>query len=338
MKTLAVLPNWLGDLAMALPALERLREEADELVGLGSEANGRLLIGSGRLDRHLPHDRRGRDAGATGWWRTIRRLRREGFARAVVFPPSERAALLAFFSGAEERWGIEAPGRRLLLTRRRRGGPATGEHLVEQWWNLVGGETGAAPAPRLPLPGDRATAADSLLRELAGVDAFAALAPTATFGPTKRWPADRFAAIARHLRERHGLSTLLVAGGAEGERRLCASLADGRSVHSLAGRTDLPQLAALLARARLFVGNDSGPMHLAAAVGTPTVGIFTSTSPAWTAPRGPRARAVGAPDLFCAPCFLPRCPYQLECLEMVSVESVTAAADELLARDEGSAS
>lgn len=325
MKTLAVIPNWLGDLVMSIPALRHLREDADELVGLGPPALGDLLTAGGVLHRHLPYERRGRHAGPAGWSRAIGQLRREGFDRAVVFPPSERAALLAFFSGARQRWGIDGRGRGLLLNRRRPGGPGTGEHLVDQWWTMVGGATASAPDPRLNGDGAK-TDVESLLPDRP----FVALAPTATFGPTKRWPADSYRAVAQHLRERHRLDAVLVAGGAPQERDLCAKLARESYVHSLAGRTDLHQLTGVLRRARLFVGNDSGPMHLAAAVSTPTVGVFTSTSPAWTAPRGPRTRAVGAPDLFCAPCFLPRCPYQLECLDMVSAADVIEAADALL--------
>ena len=91
------------------------------------------------------------------------------------------------------------------------------------------------------------------------------------------------------------------------------------------------ELSKMLGECTLFVGNDSGPMHVAAARKVPTVGIFTSTSPAWTAPRGSRVAVAGAPDLFCAPCFLARCLYGLECLDAVGVDEVMAAVERALA-------
>jgi ADP-heptose:LPS heptosyltransferase len=159
---------------------------------------------------------------------------------------------------------------------------------------------------------------------------FAAFAISAQYGPTKELPIATFLAVAEELSDRHGLVPVFVGGRAarECERARVAASATGGV--DLAGRTDLSVLAAVLERASVFVGNDSGPMHLAAALGTPTLGIFGSTSPAWTAPRGKAARVIGPAEVDCSPCFRKTCPFDRECLTGIAPENVANAVTGLL--------
>jgi heptosyltransferase-2 len=147
------------------------------------------------------------------------------------------------------------------------------------------------------------------------------LAPGATFGPTKRWRASHYAVLAQLVSQHHALRCVVVGGPDPQEQALCATVAKQAGGVSVAGATDLVTLAALLHEAAAFVGNDSGPMHLAAAVGVPTLGIFGSTSPGWTAPRGRVARAFGPHPVPCTPCFRSTCPIGLPCLEQLAPQA-----------------
>ena len=159
---------------------------------------------------------------------------------------------------------------------------------------------------------------------------FAVYAAGATFGPTKRWPTQFFAETA-------GASTPPTACGRSSWARATPASARPRlrwrrqrEAPRSPDETDLPVLVGVLADAALFVGNDSGPMHAASAVGIPTVGIFGSTSPVWTAPRGPAARSVGPAPVACSPCFRSTCPFALECLRELEPAAVLQAVEQVL--------
>lgn len=159
------------------------------------------------------------------------------------------------------------------------------------------------------------------------------LNPGAEYGPAKRWPSERFAAVAREVSTRTGNCLWLALGGA-GDWNLCnevAQLAGGR-VLNLAGKTTLRQLMALLKLCRVVLTNDSGPMHAAAALGTPVVVPFGSTSPELTGPGLPgdkRQRWLQA-DVPCSPCFRRRCPIDFRCMTGISTEHAIKAVMALL--------
>jgi heptosyltransferase-2 len=162
------------------------------------------------------------------------------------------------------------------------------------------------------------------------------VAPGAAYGPAKQWGAGRFAEVASHLAARHGLVIALV--GAEGDReagdaveRLVegGALGTRARVANLAGRTSLSELVGLLAGARGVVSNDSGVMHLAAALGRPTVAIFGSTSPVWTSASAPWVANLYA-AYPCSPCYRRTCPIGYGCLRSVGVEEALAQADRLM--------
>jgi histidinol-phosphate phosphatase family protein len=322
---------------MSVPTLLALRE-AGPVTGFGAPSLAELLQGLGALDDILPYERHGRHEGALGLWRAIRRLRRARPDRVVCFSPSERAAALVWASGATERWSSTRPGLLSWVnTRSVDALPDPSTHLADRWYGLVRDHAESAPPPRLHAP---ASWHEGLRRRCAqwGVPDSGALvlSPGATFGPTKQWPEDRWVELIAALRPSVS-EVVVVGGGGAAERRLCEGIAARAEAACLAGETSLPELAALLEKAALFVGNDSGPMHLAAAMGTPTVGIFLSTSPGWTAPRGASAAAVGGGRVHCAPCFASTCAYDFECLVSVSVDEVLAAIDSLVARSDAPA-
>jgi heptosyltransferase-2 len=328
--TLAILPNWLGDLVMVQPAVTALRQRGP-VTGVVAPGLAGLVEDCGLVDHVEVFDRRGRDRGLGGLVRAGRRLR--GAREAFVFGPSLRAAALSAATGTPRRVGLGGAGREVFLTEVHRPGfPKRSLHLVDEWGGLV---STAEPNLRrchwiVGQKGERG------LAELRRTDAvlcgeFVVFAPSANYGITKEWPESAFAEVALGLRDEQGLVPVFVGSAAIGERERAASLATRTGGVDLSARTDLPTLAALFAAARLFVGNDSGPMHLAAAVATPTVGIFGSTSPAWTAPRGPRVRIVGPAPAECSPCFRQTCPFDRECLTGIGPDVVLDAATTLLA-------
>lgn len=312
-RILVRLPNWLGDALMARPLLHALRAAfPDAAIAAVGPAPLLGLLGPERLwgESHAWPD------GAAA------ALRAPRADLALVLPPSFSSAWFAWRSGARIRVGFAHEGRSLLLTRALRR-PARGDlHLSREYLALgeAAGVTAAGPPPALAV----AAEAGAEARALAGaaVDGpYAVLAPGATYGPAKRWPAARFAETGRRLAER---GWKLLACGAAGEREACEEVARGCGATALAGRTSLAAMAALCADAAAVVSNDSGLAHLAAAAGAPTVTVFGSTSSAWTAPLGPRAAVAQHPPV-CSPCFARTCRIGYGCLEAVGVDDVLAA-------------
>ena len=338
-RILVRMPNWLGDALLARPLLHALRRAHPRasLRAVGPAPLADLLSADPVADawEAWPAERAARGTLAA-------RLREWRPDLALVLPPSCSSAWFAWRLGARARVGYGHDGRSPLLTRSLRR-PARGErHLSEEYLDLGraagavapaggAGETGApAGAPPLPVRGAAVEAARALLakRGLAGAPV-AVLGPGAIYGPAKRWDPERFAALARGL-ARGGLRVLIC--GAPPERALCESVASqaGEGVLSLAGETALPLQAGLLRVAALAVCNDSGLAHLAAAVGTPTVAIFGSTSSAWTAPLGERVRVVQRAPV-CSPCFRRTCAIGYRCLTAIAVADVERACREAAA-------
>jgi heptosyltransferase-2 len=321
------IPNWLGDALLARPLLAGLasaRPDA-EVCAIGPAPLLALLGESHRFacTEPWPATRAERRA-LTG------RMRAWSPDVALVLPPSFSSAWFAFRTGARERIGFAHEGRSPLLTRAVRRPPRGELHLSREYARL--GESHRVawtdPGP-LRVTAAAHAAARALLDDDPAVRPLVVLGPGAVYGPAKRWSPERFAALARRCVD-HGDQVIVCGGG--GDRAVCEAVASaaGGPVRSLAGRTDLPTQAALLASAALAVCNDSGLAHLAGAAGAPTVALFGSTSSAWTAPLGPRVRVVQRPPV-CSPCFQRTCVIGTVCLARIDVESVWRAAREVAA-------
>ena len=317
MKRLVIAPNWLGDGVMAIPFLRALKrsDPGGTLAVLARPSNAPVFPLSGAVDEVWKS--RGRDL--AGFWNDSRRGRRARFDEIWVLPHSLRSALLARAMGGRRRFGYATDGRRRLLTDAIAPGPATTHQLRDEDRLLAA--SGIAPdedPPRLTIPAQMSAAAQ---RELASWQLEPRpifLAPGAAFGPTKLWPAERFALLADALLDR-GEKVALVIGPDEIELgRLIARRARHR-VPLIGAELDTGELAARLARGKLLVGNDSGPAHLAAAAGTPAVVFFGPTDPGRTEPRGAPVFVLDR-YVFCSPCYLKKCPYQHECMEEITVE------------------
>jgi heptosyltransferase-2 len=327
-RILIRLPNWLGDSLMARPLLHALARcfPGAERRGIGPAAILEILSADAVLDDSdawEPDD-------PVQQRRMLKSVREWRPDLALVLPPSFSSAWFAWRCGARERVGFAHEGRSALLTDPRRRGPRGDRHLSEEYLSLLGDADASDPVevPTLRLLTSAHSRATSFLAELAlGEGPLALLGPGAIYGPAKRWAPARFAELAQRLRAR-GFVVLVC--GAPAESGICDEVARAAGVKSAAGVTDLLTQAGLCAKAALAVCNDSGLAHLAAAVGTPTVALFGSTSSAWSAPLGPRVRIVQHAPV-CSPCFRRTCRIGYRCLTAIEVGEVERACRELAA-------
>ena len=312
-------PNWLGDAVMALPAIDAIRRAMPEsFIAVAAVPAVAPLFEeetSARLNLVLSVEKKKEPAA----------LGAGAFDAILLLPNSFRSAWMARRAAIPERWGYSTHLRSSLLTRSVP--PPSGVlHQSTYYLDLVRGlgfEAGAAH-PSLRITPRTVARAEALL-ERHGVPSSALLvgfAPGAAYGHAKRWPPSRVAeTIARLSRER-GVTCLLA--GAESDRDAGREIestlpSDVRAVN-LIGRTSLREFAGVLARCAVFVSNDSGAMHLAAAIGVPVVAIFGPTNERVTAPLG--AHDVLVHEVFCRPCMLRDCPIDHRCMKGISVASV----------------
>jgi len=298
--TLVVQTAFLGDVVLTTPLLSALAARHGPVDVVTTPGAAALLHGHPAVGSVFPYDKHGADRGIRGFWRLARLLKRAKYERAYLPHRSWRSGALAWVAGVPERIGF-ADGARPLYTRRVP--RPTGGHEVERLLALAGTADGVPPVS-LALPEEERQAAEAWLAGAAVAPGFVAVAPGSIWG-TKRWP--YYGELAARLSR-----PIVVVGGPD-DRHLGEEIGAGRGhVHNAAGALSLRASAALIARAAVLVTNDSAPLHLATAVGTPIVAIFGPTVPAFGfGPRGPRDEVIERSGLACRPCSLhgPRvCP------------------------------
>jgi heptosyltransferase-2 len=330
MSTVIRSPNWIGDGIMCLPAVRAFKEFfPDERLAMAAKRYlADIYLNIPEIDEviALPD----RWAGLTG----VRALRGKGFARGILFTNSFSSALLFRMAGIRSLAGYARDGRGGLLHDRipATSAPAHHQHyylnIIE---HLAGRKAGRRFSAGLVVSAGEGERAGAWLREqgIAAGRPLLAVSPTAAYGGAKAWLPDRFRAFIRAWVEAHADAAVLLLGAA-GERERIAAVAAGLpgSVLNLAGRLDLRRSIAVLSRCRLFVGNDSGLMHIASALSVPLVAVFGPTEPGRTAPLAERFRLLHR-GADCAPCRYRECPTDHRCMAAVSVEEVLAAAAEL---------
>jgi heptosyltransferase-2 len=322
-------PAWVGDMVMAQGLFRTLRaQHPDAAIDVVAPAwSGPILARMPEVRRHvvLPA---GHDQLAFGARRRLgRALRAERYDRAIVMPRSWKSALVPWFSRARVRTGYRGEWRYGLLNDIRPLDRAVLRQTVQRYVAL-GLPRDAPLPPPVPRPQLRVDADHQarLLAELglaSGRPAIALL-PGAEYGPAKQWPPEHYAELARRLGA--GGHAVWVLGSAK-EAALGAAIAaqSGGAATSLCGRTQLADAVDLLAHCRAVVTNDSGLMHIAAAVGTAVVALYGSSSPDYTPPLTDRARVLRL-GLACSPCYARTCRYgHYDCLRGISVDAVEAA-------------
>ncbi len=337
--TVVVQTAFLGDVVLTTPLLRELRRARPSapLTVVTTPVGAETLAGHPSVDAIEILDKRGGDRGPLGLAGVVRRVRAGRPDVAVAAQRSARTGLIVLLSGAGLRIGFAGAPGRFAYTERVPWTPS--DHAVRRYLALAlpaGGDPRAAdPRPEIPVLPEARERARALLAE-AGIgesEPVLAVAPGSIWG-TKRWLPEGFAAVVRAAASR-GLAPVLV--GSAAERALCEEVAEaaGARAANLAGRCRIPELAAVLARARALVSNDSGAGHLAGAVGTPVVAIFGPTVPSFGyTPFGEAHRIVEHPALACRPCDRhgPRvCPLgHFRCMREIGAERVIAALDEAI--------
>lgn len=328
-------PNWLGDAVMALPAISAL-EKAYPRASLTLLVHRRVagLYGlEKRWEEVIAYDPQGIHRGVKGTARLVRDLRKRHYDLAVVFPNSFSSAWIGFLARAKHRVGYNAEGRgRLLTIHLPLPKDYRKKHLSESYLDLVRaiGVEAKVSAPRIALNPEVKQEGEAFLQE-AGLpkgSKVIELGPGATYGEAKRWDPERFAEVGRELGAKGYWLVLL---GVKEEKALCDRIREGigEKAVSLAGKTDLRLLAGVLSQCEGFVSNDTGVMHLAAAIGVPVVGLFGSTSSEWTRPLG-RAKVIYKRP-YCSPCFARTCPDgSRRCWKAIEAEEVYAAVQEYM--------
>jgi heptosyltransferase-2 len=330
--------NWVGDAVMTLPALEALAAACPqaELTVLAKPWVAPVYAAALCKPKVMILEARGIHQGALGRLRLAKELRSMGFDWAVLFQNAFEAGFIVWWARIPVRAGYASDGRGPLLTHGLKRTPAVRQlHETSYYLHVLHG-AGILPQesppegvqPELQLPAEYEKWADEFLASngLQG-SRLLGLAPGAAFGPAKCWPADRFASAAQELVQ-DGYDAVLLFGS-PGEAATTAQVAaefDEVKVMDLAGRTDLGQALALLKRLSMFLTNDSGLMHAAAALGAPTVAVFGSTNPVTTSPLGPEVALVRR-EVECSPCLKPECPRgDLICFDGITPQDVAAAA------------
>jgi heptosyltransferase-2 len=350
--------NWLGDAVMTTPALLRLREKFPEahITLLTPEKLQDLWANHPAVNKIISF------APGESVFVVSKKLRAGKFDLALVMPNSPRSAIEMWLAGIPQRIGYARPWRNSFLTQAiaprpdavqmrkrsvaeiRRLVTANPEsriqnsaieqtaHQIHEYLHLAAAlDANPEPLPpQLFVSPNEIEAAKNKLGLEKITQPILGLNPGAEYGPAKRWPVDRFIAAAREIQNRTNCVWLIFGGANDAQIAGQIESAIRHSsfvIRNLCGQTSLRELMSLLKLCRALLTNDSGPMHVAAALGTPVVVPFGSTSPELTGPGltgDPRHRLLKF-DAPCSPCFLRECPIDFRCMNGITVERVVEA-------------
>lgn len=348
--------NWLGDAVMSTPALQRLREaKPDAHITLLSHAKlADLWRGQPYADAVITFTPK------EGVLAVAKRLREQKFDLGIAFPNSVRSGLELRLARIPKRIGYSAGLRNLLLNKvisRRKDAvpmhkkseaeiqrdcdstrnfhPPKAAHHIYDYLGIVAA-VGASPEPLAPniVVTDNEAASARARFNISKDDLLFGLNPGAEYGPAKRWLKKRFASVAAKLQMKHQARWIIFGGAAD--REVCDWIAEqigmlspDRKPINVTAQTSLRELAALLKTCRLVLTNDTGPMHLANAVGTPVVVPFGSTSSELTGPIFGAAKILQT-RAGCSPCFRRECPIDFRCMKSIDVGAAVDAVEQLL--------
>jgi len=333
--------NWIGDAIMTTPAVRTIRQNYPSahitLLALPWVAD--VFAACPHIDDIFIFDKRGHHKGVAGKLRLAADLRRLRFDAAILLQNAFEAALIATLARIPVRCGYTTDGRGLLLTHKVKKHPDIGlRHQVHYYQEMTRG-LGMTPGDdSLELfldPQALTQAKQRLMKEKQGRDIpVIGLNPGAAFGPAKRWPAVKYGKLAKKLiQETSGICLVF---GTDADQEAAAEIAAiaGDHVVNLAGQTQLAEALAFIDCCDLFVTNDSGLMHVAAALSTPLVAIFGSTDHIATGPYSTKATVIRKP-LACSPCMKTHCPKKhFQCMENITVEEVAQASLPILQKYE----
>ena len=327
--------NWIGDAVMSLPAIEALRARFpdSEIVLVAKPWVSELYSNHPAVNRQIIYDAEGEHRGPRGFWKLARELRSEAFDAAILLQNAYQAAWMAWCARIPLRIGYARDGRSSLLSEAVQvPPPAAYGHQVYYYLSLLF-RSGLIEQPKtveevhLYLADSEKKWAFRQLQSmgLGGKRFLVGICPGASFGEAKRWLPDRYAMLADRLIDVLGADVLIFGSRAEIPLAVTVGRALGHTPVLVAGRTTLREFMALLAKCHLAITNDSGSMHVAAALQLPLLAIFGSTNEHATGAVGRRVRIIKRP-VDCSPCGLRQCPIDFRCMTGVSVDDVYKAA------------
>jgi heptosyltransferase-2 len=341
-KILVRATNWVGDAVMSLPALHALREQFPQahIAILAKPWVADLYGREPFCNEVIPYEPA---RGWAGWrerWHIARKLQARKFDCAILLQNAFEAALIAYLARIPVRIGYNRDARRLLLTKAIPVPKAAEIPLHQRFYYLellkrakVIDCYSESVAVRLSGAKQAADAGRAQLQSFGVQGRVVGVSAGAAYGSAKRWIPERFAEAAAKIAQEIGASTVAVFGS-EAERAVCETVCretNRRDVKcvNFAGRTTLGEFIEMAAACDVYLTNDSGPMHVASALGVPTVAIFGATDDHATGPAGVNSQVVREP-VECSPCLLRECPIDHRCMTRVSAEQVTRAARNLL--------
>jgi len=340
-RILIRLPNWVGDVVMATPALRCLRHHfSNAHIDLMLVPYVRKIIEEAPwFDGIIEYSPETEHKGIGGHIKYLRLLRRNRYDLAVVLPNSFSSALLAFLSGVKRRIGYEREGRGFLLTDSvpipKEKGKFVPQPMVDYYLRLCE-ELGAvvdSKETELFVDAESERRAEELFRKhrLGDAGSVVAINPGAAYGSSKLWDTRRFAQVADELAEREGCSVVLIGG--PNEKEIVAEIAGAaRSRHANLAEENvgLDLLKSVIKRCDLLITVDSGPRHFSVAFDKPVVVLMGPTDPRYTNCNLEKTVVLQVDDLDCAPCHIKECPTEHECMTNITPDMVFRAATELL--------
>ena len=340
-KILVRSTNWIGDSVMTTPALRGIREAfpESEITLLAYPWVSDVFRYSPRVDHIFPFEKKTRHKGITGIFRLAGELRQENYDCAILFQNAFEAAFLTKLAGIPVRGGYTTDGRGFLLTHKVEKAPdIVVKHQVFYYQRILRGLGIQTSSDDLELfiPGFEIDQAKAILHEKIGRPASTSLLigfnPGAAFGPAKKWPAAHYAELALRLAKHFDPHILLFGSGADRSTtaEIMERVGNKARLVDLAGQTKLIGAIALIGECDAFVTNDSGLMHVAAALHTPQIAIFGSTDHIATGPFSASAVVIHK-ELPCSPCKQKKCPEKhFQCMKMISSAEVYQAMVKLL--------
>ncbi len=333
MKIAIRVPNWIGDSILSFPTIQSISQNfpQSEIWIIAKEWVKDLFLTLENIKGilTLPHKTDFKNSRIAS-----RKIKEHEFDLGFLLTNSFSSALLFFLAKIPERWGYATDGRAILLTRAV--SPKNLEkthHQLHYYLNLLSalGLHPITPSLHFPLPQEQKMRAEEALISM-GADLskpLIVLNPGAAYGSSKRWPAERFAEVAKMFEKCFSAEILII--GSEQEKELSSFISSllPKKPLNFAGQTDLLLLAGLISHASLFVTNDSGSMHLANSLKIPVVAIFGPTNPEVTGPFQKPAKVIRH-EVACSPCSYRECPFEHQCMKLISVEEVFAAGEEFL--------
>ncbi len=335
MKLIIRAPNWVGDAVMAMPAVDNAREMtgADHIAVMARAATAPLLANHPDIDRVvLIDDKKSRIRGPQ---QAANLIREDRYDVGVLLPPSFSSALIFKLAGIKGRIGFAGEGRSFLLTRAVKI-PDEPKHRARQYLHLMEQLTGRKPVFRNPQVylshEDIQRGEDALKKQGMNYDdTYIAISPQAV-AESRRWGTERYGDLAKRLADVVGCKVMLLGAGADAEAGEAVRNHTPSAAVNICGETDLMAAAAILSFARLFVGNDSGLAHLAAAVGCPVVVLSGPDDPSETSPLTDKKKVI-IKDIDCISCVKNVCPKSgdnfMRCMKLIRVDEVADAAKSL---------